>query len=75
MGRIAGCVLGLGLAIVLTACGDDGGTFCCQCVCCAQTATLKRQDQTWPDCGKPCDDFCAQQLACHQMVESANPCP
>jgi hypothetical protein len=66
--------LGGALALGSTACATDTGAFCCTCVCCSKTATLTRQDQSWPDCVDPCRTYCEQQLGCHQMVTSADPC-
>jgi len=74
MDRIFGWLLVLDLALAGAACGSDTGAFCCQCLCCAQTATLTRQDQSWPNCDDPCEYFCEQQLACHQIVDQANAC-
>ena len=71
LGALATLLLGL----ITAGCGDsEQGSFCCTCVCCEKTATLKRQDQTWPECGEPCNAYCANELACARPVQSAQPC-
>jgi hypothetical protein len=66
---------GLLWGLCATGCGDsEAGAFCCTCLCCDKTATLTRQDQSWPDCGEPCNTFCAKDLACSHAPQSAEPC-
>ena len=70
----SGRVLLAGALLAASGCGSDTGAYCCQCLCCQQTVTLRRSDQSWPECTDPCRTFCEAELACHQPVEQAEAC-